>query len=229
MVFHAAAHKHVPMVEANVSEAVRNNTFGTCVVANAAHDLGVEGFVLISTDKAVNPSSVMGGTKRLAEMYVQAMSQRSKTRFMAVRFGNVVDSAGSVLPIFREQIANGGPVTVTHPEMTRYFLTIPEATQLVLQAGAMGSGGEVFILDMGDPVRIADLASDLIRLSGLEPGEDIQIEFTGCAPARSSSKSSRSIREHGPHGERESVRREAHPDPVRVHGHESAPPPEHPV
>ncbi len=182
VVFHAAAHKHVPMVEANVSEAVRNNTFGTCVVANAAHDLGVESFVLISTDKAVNPSSVMGGTKRLAEMYVQAMSQRSETRFMAVRFGNVVDSAGSVLPIFREQIARGGPVTVTHPEMTRYFLTIPEATQLVLQAGAMGKGGEVFILDMGEPVRIADLATDLVRLSGLEPGEDIQIEFTGMRP-----------------------------------------------
>jgi FlaA1/EpsC-like NDP-sugar epimerase len=197
VMLHCAAHKHVPMMERNPGEAIKNNIFGTKVVADAAADFGADAFVMVSTDKAVNPTSVMGAAKRFAELYVQSKNscqsqlqpplptanyQLSTTRFLAVRFGNVLGSSGSVVPIFKKQIAAGGPVTVTHPDMKRYFMTIPEASQLVLQAGAIGKGGEIFVLDMGEPIRILDLAHELIERSGLRVGEDIAIEFTGIRP-----------------------------------------------
>lgn len=182
VVFHAAAHKHVPLIEANVVEAVKNNIFATHLVGRLAGEFGTKDFVLISTDKAVNPTSIMGASKRVAEIVVQDLGRVFGTTYTSVRFGNVLGSAGSVVPIFREQIKNGEPITVTHAEMRRYFMTIPEAAQLVLQAGALGTGGEIFILDMGEPVKILDLAEDMIRLSGLIPYEDIDILFTGVRP-----------------------------------------------
>jgi FlaA1/EpsC-like NDP-sugar epimerase len=204
VVFHCAAHKHVPMMERNPGEAVRNNVLGTKTVADATAVVDAAAFVMVSTDKAVNPTSVMGATKRVAELYVQSMNGRlpvagcrlgmpatgnqqqttgdSQTRFTAVRFGNVLGSSGSVVPIFQKQIAAGGPVTVTHPDMKRYFMTIPEASQLVMQAGAIGQGGEIFVLDMGRPVKIVDLAREMIKRSGLVIGRDIELQFSGIRP-----------------------------------------------
>jgi FlaA1/EpsC-like NDP-sugar epimerase len=181
-VFHAAAYKHVPLLQEQLREAFRNNVLATRTVAEATARHGVESFVLISTDKAVNPTSVMGACKRIAEIVCQAVAYNARTRFITVRFGNVLDSAGSVVPLFREQIRNGGPVTVTHPEISRYFMTIPEACQLILQAATMGEGGETFALDMGEPVRIRDLAEQMIRLAGKQPGRDVAIVYTGLRP-----------------------------------------------
>jgi FlaA1/EpsC-like NDP-sugar epimerase len=207
-VFHAAAHKHVPLMEENVIEAVTNNVLGTRNVVEASVESGVTHFVLISTDKAVRPTSIMGATKRLAEIIVRLAAAREQRHFVAVRFGNVLGSRGSVVPTFMAQIERGGPVTVTHPDMRRFFMTIPEAVQLVLQAGALGNGGELFVLDMGDPVKIADLARDLIRLSGLEEGEDIEIKYTGIRPGEK-------LYEEVVFGD-EDVRETAHPKVIRV-------------
>lgn len=182
IVFHAAAHKHVPLMEAVPIEAIRNNIFGTLNVADAALKNGAKKFILVSTDKAVNPSNVMGATKRVAEMVVAALSGQGETTFSIVRFGNVLGSRGSLVPILKQQIAKGGPVTITHPDMTRYFMTIPEAAELIVQAGAMGDKGEIFVLDMGEPIKIIDLVNDTIRMHGLVPGQDIELKYVGIRP-----------------------------------------------
>ena len=182
VVFHAAAHKHVPLMERQPAEAILNNSIGTLIVAQSASEYGCEKFILVSTDKAVNPTNVMGASKRVAELVIHAMQKRTQTLFASVRFGNVLGSSGSVIPTFRQQIANGGPVTVTHPEVYRFFMSIPEAVGLILQSGAQSQGGEVFVLDMGEPIKIHDLANQMIELCGFVPDEDIKIEFTGLRP-----------------------------------------------